>query len=54
MSVYDFYLYKKMYMVLFHGITDALAGLPAGHPAAAVLRQAQQRAEELYMAAGEE
>lgn len=43
--------YKKMYMTLFHAITDALELLEEDHRIAAVgrLKQAQQEAEELYL-----
>lgn len=36
--------YKKMYLVLFHAVTDALSLLPADHPAAEILRRGQQTA----------
>ena len=42
-------LYKKMYFILFNAITDALAILPPEHPAAFVLRRAQQTTEEIYI-----
>lgn len=44
-------LYKEMYMLLFHGITDSLAQLEACNYGAAAecLREAQLRAEECYL-----
>lgn len=47
-------IYKKMYFLLFHAITDALGALPDVHPASVILRRAQQQAEELYIEAGED
>lgn len=43
--------YDTMYFCLFNAITDALSLLPEDHAAAVLLRQAQQQAEELYIAA---
>ena len=45
--------YKKMYLCLFHAITDALELLPEKEKAAALLREAQKKAEEMYITAGE-
>ena len=44
-------LYKKMYMLLFHGITDSLGQLEARNYGAAAerLREAQLQAEECYL-----
>ena len=46
--------YKRMYLVLFHAVTDALSLLPEHHPAAEVLRRGQQTAEEIYIDEGED
>ena len=54
MAIYDFYLYKKMYLILFNAITDALRQLPENHRAARILKQAQQHTEEMYIAMGED
>ena len=44
-------MFKRMYLVLFHGITDALRALERGDAAQAraVLIRAQRDAEELYI-----
>ena len=44
-------LYKEMYMLLFHGITDALGLLEACNYGAAAerLKDAQLQAEECYL-----
>jgi len=52
MPIYDFFFYKRMYLILFNAITDALRQLPEEHPAAAMLRQAQQRTEDIYTTMG--
>ena len=46
--------YKRMYLVLFHAVTDALSLLPDNHPAAEILRSGQQKAEEIYIDEGED
>ena len=48
--------YRKMYMILFHGITDAVFHIEKRNYCFAlnVLIQAQQAAEEIYVQAGEE
>ena len=47
--------YQKMYTTLFNAITDALRLLEKGSSAgaAALLKQAQQSAEEQYVNAGD-
>ena len=46
--------YDKMYYCLFNAITDALQLLHSSPlQAAQILRQAQQKAEELYLSAEE-
>ncbi len=49
-------IYKKMYITLFHGITDALVALDENDPDSAkeLLIYAQHRAEELYIDDGPE
>ena len=44
-------MFKRMYLVLFHGITDALRALERGDAAQArsILIRAQRDAEELYI-----
>jgi len=46
-------MFKKMYLLLFHRISDALAALEHGDAAQAktILISAQQDAEELYIGA---
>ena len=48
--------YPKMYLVMFNAATDALRRMLAGETteAAALLIAAQQRCEELYLAAGDD
>ena len=47
--------YQKAYHLLFNGITDALEAMEKQNfgQAGELLRRAQQEAEELYFAAGE-
>ena len=54
-EVADMTDYQKMYYLLFNAITDALRLVEQGNPAAAValLRRAQNRAEEIYIDASE-
>ena len=47
-------LYRRMYLVLFHAVTDALALLPEYHLAAEILRAGQQKAEDIYIEEGED
>ena len=44
-------MFKRMYLVLFHGITDAVRALERGDAALArsILIRAQRDAEELYI-----
>ena len=44
-------MFKRMYLVLFHGITDAIRALERGGAAQArsILIRAQRDAEELYI-----
>ena len=44
--------YQRMYAVLFNAVTDALEYMQCNDPAKAreILIQAQQKAEEIYMA----
>lgn len=46
-------MYQKMYLTLFNAVTDALRLLEQGDAQGAkkLLEQAQQEAEELYIAA---
>ena len=48
--------YKKMYMVLFNAITDAMRHIQRGHPDLAYecLRAAQCKTEEMYIEAEDE
>jgi len=53
-EVADMTDYQKMYYLLFNAITDALRLVEQGNPAAvALLRRAQNRAEEIYIDASE-
>jgi hypothetical protein len=49
-------MYKELYFTLFRAITDALALLESGKPAAAtlLLKNAQIKTEELYISMPEE
>lgn len=49
-------MFKRMYLLLFNRITDALEALERGCPgqARAILIRAQQDAEELYLEGTEE
>ena len=49
-------MFKRLYLLLFNRITDAIAALERGDAAQAeaVLIRAQQDAEELYMEGNEE
>ncbi len=48
--------YKKMYLLLFHAITDALSALDEQNIGSAkeILKLAQQHAEDIYVAWTEE
>ena len=48
--------YEKLYHLLFNAITDALETMESGELETArfLLIRAQQKAEELYLAAGDE
>ena len=48
--------YSKMYLVMFNAATDAVNALQEGgvSTAASILIAAQQRCEELYLAAGDD
>ncbi|MBR4549985.1 MAG: hypothetical protein IKO83_08750 [Oscillospiraceae bacterium] len=49
-------MFKKMYLLLFNRVTDALDALAAGNTARAgeILVRAQQACEELYIEGTEE
>lgn len=49
-------MYRELYLHLFNAITDALSRLSAQdtEEAAAILRAAQQEAEQRYMESGED
>lgn len=46
-------VYKRMYLLLFNAVTDAIALLPERHPVRVSLMKAQQACEEIYMDDGE-